>query len=149
MHTTQVCASYFWNKTEAKDNRAASALNARTARATLVQSRLALPSDASSTQMHPPCFQLMLSETGKTEIKWRQKQVAFRKLINYGLRQRQEERRVELGRLCQALSFIIHYKKMNGGSLWSTWEWGGWLVPKTDHTRFKMGSPSYPPDNEI
>lgn len=129
LFTLEIYTSNFCNKKETKDSTAL-VQNTSTEQEILFQLRLLLPSDASSPQLHPPCCQLMLSEMEKTEIKWEQKQVAFRKLINYCLRQRQEERREEFERLCQGLSFIIHYKKMNGGSLWSTWEWGDWLVPK-------------------
>lgn len=66
-------------------------LNTRTVQEILVQLRLTLPSDASSPQTHLLRFQLMLSETRKPEMKWEQKQVAFRKLINYGLRQRKRK----------------------------------------------------------
>lgn len=83
-----------------------------------------------------PCFQLMLTDTHTKIIKWKQKQVAFRKLINHGLRQKQEKRRVELKWLCQALSFI-HYKRMNRGSLQSTGGRKDYLVAKNKQTKKK------------
>lgn len=48
-----------------KNNRTVLVLHTRTVQDILVQRRLRLPSHALSPQLHPPSFQLMLSETEK------------------------------------------------------------------------------------